>query len=555
MIEAVTIGTRTSRLALWQSEHVAGLLARVQPGLRTRLQPFVTQGDKTLDQPLPAIGGKGLFTAELEQALLGGDIDLAVHSLKDLPVEQPPGLTLGAVVRRGDVRDCVIAKHGWTLETLPAGAVVGTSSPRRRAQLEAMRSDLNIRSVRGNVETRARKALEGEYDAVILAAAGVERLGLESLVTEWLSADVLLPAPGQGALAVQCRADDDALLSLLAEIDDSDTRLATSAERRFLQLLGGGCAAPIAALAQRNTDSMFTLTVFAALESAVPVRRAASGADPMALAATLAERVLACEGSRDKPLTGKRIVVTRRQQQAQTLRDRLTELGAEVITSPAIEIAPVDDPAPLRQTLRRLDDYRWIVFTSANAVRIFLAALQEEGLPANAALACRIAAVGPATEAALLAADLQADYVPDRFLGDAVARGLDVKPGERVLLPRAAQGGSELPAILSARGAVVDDIAIYRTQPVELTDVSIAELKRGVDAVIFTSGSTARSFAAALMQSGLSDLLERCTIVCIGPKTAEAVRQLGYTSHLTADVHTEEGLIEALIDHYRGKAR
>ena len=149
MIEAVTIGTRTSRLALWQSEHVAALLVALQPGLQATLQPFVTQGDKTLDRPLPAIGGKGLFTAELEQALLSGAIDLAVHSLKDLPVEQPSGLTLGAIIRRGDVRDCVIAKQGWTLATLPAGAVVGTSSPRRRAQLEAMRPDLVIRSVRG----------------------------------------------------------------------------------------------------------------------------------------------------------------------------------------------------------------------------------------------------------------------------------------------------------------------------------------------------------------------------------------------------------------------
>ncbi|MDI9548331.1 MAG: hydroxymethylbilane synthase [Chloroflexota bacterium] len=555
MIEAVTIGTRTSRLALWQSEHVAALLVALQPGLQATLQPFVTQGDKTLDRPLPAIGGKGLFTAELEQALLSGAIDLAVHSLKDLPVEQPSGLTLGAIIRRGDVRDCVVAKQGWTLATLPAGAVVGTSSPRRRAQLEAMRPDLVIRSVRGNVETRARKALEGEYDAVILAAAGVQRLELENLVTEWLPADLLLPAPGQGALAVQCRAGNEPLLSLLAEIDDSDTRLATSAERRFLQLLGGGCAAPIAALAQRRADGMYTLSVFTALRNAAPVQMAESGTDPLVLAETLAERVLASARGQDKPLAGRRIVVTRPQQQAQSLHRSLTELGAQVIAAPAIEIAPVDDTEPLRQSLRRLDEYRWIVFTSANAVRVFLAALEEEGLPANAAAACRIAAVGPATEGALLAAGLHAGYVPDQYLGEAIARGVDVEPGERVLLPRAVDGGSELPEILTARGAVVDDIAIYRSCPVALTAESVQALERGVDAVIFTSGSTARRFAAALAQTALADLLERCTIVCIGPKTAEAVRQLGYTPHVTADVHTEEGLIEALIDRYRGTTR
>ena len=555
MIEAVTIGTRTSRLALWQSQHVADLLVAVRPGLRIALQPFVTHGDKILDRPLPEIGGKGLFTAELEQALLNGNIDLAVHSLKDLPVEQPPGLTLGAIIRRGDVRDCVIAKHGWTLATLPAGAVVGTSSPRRRAQIEAMRLDLDIRSVRGNVETRARKALEGEYDAVILAAAGVQRLELENLVTEWLPADVLLPAPGQGALAVQCRAGNEPLLSLLAEIDDADTRLATAAERRFLDLLGGGCAAPVAALAQRSTNGMFTLAVFAALENVLPVRMAESGAEPLDLAATLAESVLASAQRQDKPLAGRRIVVTRPEQQAQTLHRRLTELGAQVIASPAIEITPVENAEPLRRSLRRLDEYRWIVFTSANAVRVFVEALLEEGLSANAAAACRIAAVGPATEAALLAVGLQADYLPDQYLGEAIARGVDVEPGERVLLPRAVDGGSELPEILTARGAVVDDIAIYRSRPVALTAESVQALERGVDAVIFTSGSTARSFAAALAQTALADLLERCTIVCIGPKTAEAVQQLGYTPHVTADVHTEEGLIETLIDRYRGTTR
>jgi len=555
VIEAVTIGTRTSRLALWQSKHVAALLVAVQPGLQATLQPFVTQGDKTLDRPLPAIGGKGLFTAELEQALLSGAIDLAVHSLKDLPVEQPPGLTLGAIVRRGDVRDCVIAKHGWTLATLPAGAVVGTSSPRRRAQIERVRPDLVIRSVRGNIETRARKALEEEYDAVILAAAGVQRLELENLVTEWLPADVLLPAPGQGALAVQCLAGNEPLLSLLAEIDDADTRLATSAERRFLQLLGGGCAAPVAALAQRMESGMYTLSVFAALENTVPARMAQSGTDPLALAATLAERILASARGQGMPLAGRRVVVTRPEQQAKSLHRRFTELGAQVIASPAIEIAPVDDTEPLCRSLRRLDEYRWIVFTSANAVGVFLAALQEEGLPANAAAACRIAAVGPATEAALLAAGLHADYVPDQYLGEAIARGVDVEPGDRVLLPRAVDGGSELPEILTERGAIVDDIAIYRSRPVEISTESMRALELGVDAVIFTSGSSARSFAAALAQTSLADLLKRSTIVCIGPKTAEAVRQLGYTPHVTADVHTEEGLIKALIDHYRGTTR
>ena len=210
-----------------------------------------TAGDRTQasGEPLPEIGGKGLFTAELERALRDGDIDLAVHSLKDLPTEDSDGVVVGAVSARDDVRDCVVARDGGSLADLPRGAVVGTSSLRRSAQLRALRSDLDVRSIRGNVDTRIEKVRGGEYDAVVLAAAGIRRLGLEEAVTEWLEADAMLPAPGQGALAIQCRADDDAILALLAEIDEPQARAETTAERAFLRALGAGCAAPVAALA------------------------------------------------------------------------------------------------------------------------------------------------------------------------------------------------------------------------------------------------------------------------------------------------------------------
>jgi hydroxymethylbilane synthase len=202
----LTLGSRTSALAMWQSRHVMDTLQTVWPGLECTIEPFVTQGDKTLDRPLPEIGGKGLFTLELENGLREGRIDLAVHSLKDLPVDDAPGLTLGAILGRADVRDVLVAKNGQTLDTLPPGAVVGTSSLRRQAQLLARRPELTVRSIRGNVETRIHKALHGDYDATLLAGAGVTRLGLDAHISQWLALDVMLPAPGQGALAVQCRA-------------------------------------------------------------------------------------------------------------------------------------------------------------------------------------------------------------------------------------------------------------------------------------------------------------------------------------------------------------
>jgi hydroxymethylbilane synthase len=228
------------------------LLRTAWPQLPSEVRPIETQGDRTQrsGQPLPEIGGKGLFTTELEEALRRGELDLAVHSLKDLPTEDPPGVVVGAVCAREDVRDCLVSREGRPLEELPPGARVGTSSLRRAAQIRALRPDLDTASIRGNVDTRMRKVRDGEYDATVLAAAGIVRLGLEREITQWLSLETMLPAPGQGALAVQCRADDERALELLAAIDDPGTRAATTAERSFLRELGAGCTAPVAAHAE-----------------------------------------------------------------------------------------------------------------------------------------------------------------------------------------------------------------------------------------------------------------------------------------------------------------
>jgi hydroxymethylbilane synthase len=253
---AVRVATRGSRLAQAQTAHVVALLRAAWPDLECEVEPIVTRGDRTQasGEPLPAIGGKGLFTAELEAALRDGAVDVAVHSLKDLPTEDPEAVVVGAVCEREDVRDCLVAGAGLTLETLPPLAVVGTSSLRRSAQLRSLRHDVQVRSIRGNVDTRIRKVREGEFDAVVLAAAGIRRLGLEEAVSEYL--DAMLPAPGQGALAVQCRAGDEAVLELLAPIDHAPTGAATAAERGFLRALGAGCTAPVAARAEPCDDQL-----------------------------------------------------------------------------------------------------------------------------------------------------------------------------------------------------------------------------------------------------------------------------------------------------------
>lgn len=253
-VRALTIGSRGSALALWQAHHVAGLLnAR---SIETRIEIIKTTGDHLQTASLTQAGGKGLFTKEIEQALLDGAIDIAVHSLKDLPTEMTPGLTLAAVPVREDARDALV---GATLADLPRGATLGTSSSRRGAQLRYLRPDLSIQPVRGNVDTRLRKLREGQYDAIVLAAAGLKRLGFESEIAQILSPEQSCPAPGQGALGIQTRTGDGAE-EICRELDDSDTHAAVEAERAVLAGLGGGCQLPVGAFAKRVPSGKWSLT-------------------------------------------------------------------------------------------------------------------------------------------------------------------------------------------------------------------------------------------------------------------------------------------------------
>lgn len=271
----IVVGTRASRLAQAQTDLVVRALQR-HPGLRCEIHLIQTSGDRFERTPLPAIGGKGLFTKEIEEALLAGEIDLAVHSLKDLPTELPQGLVIGAVLERADPRDVFILRKPGAL---PQGAVVGTSSLRRSAQLKAWRSDLRLDDVRGNVETRLRKLDRGGYDAIVLAAAGLERLGYRDRIDEPIPPSVALPAVGQGALAVEVRADNTHIEELLGPLDHRPTRVAVEAERAFLQKMGGGCRAPIAAYAQLE-DGRLRIDGMVAHPDGSRLLRASTAGDP-----------------------------------------------------------------------------------------------------------------------------------------------------------------------------------------------------------------------------------------------------------------------------------
>src|SRR5688500_205881 len=272
----IRLGTRGSALARRQTELVSQALTTAHPGILIETVEVRTEGDRRQDVPLEEMGGQGVFVKEIEQRLLTGEIDIAVHSLKDMPSDLPAGLTIGALMPRGDVRDALVGRDGLDLDGLPARARIGSDSRRRAVQLMALRPDIDVVSIRGNVDTRLRKVDAGEYDAVALAVAGLERLGLGGRATQVFSEREVLPAAGQGAIAVECRAADVETLELLAAIDDSPTRAATDAERAFLRAMGAGCRLPIAAYATVDEGTL-RLEAMIADDAGKMYRGAASG--------------------------------------------------------------------------------------------------------------------------------------------------------------------------------------------------------------------------------------------------------------------------------------
>ncbi|MCL9685798.1 hydroxymethylbilane synthase [Legionella maioricensis] len=288
-LKKIRIATRQSPLALWQANHVRELLLKQWPDITVELLPMVTSGDKFLMDKLLAAGGKGLFVKELEEALLSNRADIAVHSTKDMPAELPDGLSLAAICERHNPFDALISKHYASLDALPPQAIVGTASLRRQSQLLAYRSDLQIKTLRGNINTRLAKLEAGEYDAIILATAGLERMGLEHIITERLSAEVMLPTCGQGALCIECRTDDQEIQQLIAGLNDPLSSLCVQAERSVNAQLGGNCHVPLAVFCTfTSPDQLFLRAKILSLDGTQLIEDSQKGGHDQAQ--TLAKR-------------------------------------------------------------------------------------------------------------------------------------------------------------------------------------------------------------------------------------------------------------------------
>lgn len=527
----IRIGSRGSALAMAQATLVRNALQEV--GYASSIIVIETEGDR---RPPDTAWGEGAFVASIERALLDGRVDVAVHSAKDIPTEEDPRLKIAAYLPRADARDgLVVGEHlrPCRLDDLPTGARVGTDSPRRTGFLRARRPDLLVHPLHGNVDTRLRRLDAGDTDALVLACAGLDRLELSDRIAERLAPEVVPPAPGQGAIAVQVRSDDPRLVALARAIDHAATGAAVEAERAFLAASGGGCRAPIGALATVAVDELELLAGYASpdgLEVVIARRRG-----PRAAGARLASKLAAeMKSRRRSPIDAlpqpmrsapRRVLVTRAAEQAGGLALALSEAGLEPVVVPAIAVELVRE-GDIDAVARVLHTYAWVVVTSANGARSILKAAERVF---TALETSKFAAIGPATRDVLEREGIAVDHQPPEASATAMAASLPLRPGDRIAILRGDLADGELAAALRARGAIVDDVIAYRTR--EAPDASGGLLRAAIESgpiagVVFTSGSTVRGLCALAEAASIE--VTAIPAVCIGSATADAATLAGF---------------------------
>ena len=558
------IGTRGSALALTQANHVRGLVEGILPGAMVEIAVIRTEGDTDKRSPLSMIGGQGVFTSALEAALVAGEIDVAVHSAKDLPSVESPEIGL-AFLSREDPRDALVSRHGLPLADLPPSPVIGTSSRRRATQVLAARPDARVVDLRGNIDTRLNRALADDLDGIVIAVAGVTRMGWQARLTEYLSLDQFIPAPGQGALAIQVRRDDPTGEAILT-LDDPIQSLLVRTERAVLRALGAGCTTPVAAHASME-GSLIHLRCMLASEDGSTVawrdervrpeeaERAAHAIAGDVLSEVVPARRVARTGVARQPLAGRVVLVTRPDNQADELAETLARAGAEVIRAPMIAIAA--EPFDARSVAEKLDSghFDWVAFTSQNGVTGFLSALAEIGASGHLGKV-RLAAVGEVTAGTLAAAGFEdvivsAEGTAKSLADDMVAAGVQ---GSRVLLPQGNIGRDDLAAGLIDAGNQVEPVVVYRTEPAAGLPVDVeARLGDGrIDVVTFTSPSAVRRFRSLAAVDGFNSA--SLVAACIGEVTAAAARESGWTQPIVAATPTVTSLVEAIERYYKAPA-
>jgi hydroxymethylbilane synthase len=532
----IRFGSRGSDLALAQTRAIATEL-RQRTGQQFAIEVIETKGDKNIGKPIAEIGGKGLFTAELETALREGHIDVAVHSLKDLPVEDPNGLTIGAIPERENPRDVLVFAtdardpEGGTIPLL-GECVVGTSSPRRSSALLSARPDLQVSDIRGNIDTRVRKVRDGEYHATVLAAAGLSRLGLDTAGLERveLPVDAFTPAPGQGALGIQCRANDARILGLLAAVNDRTAADCVSAERSLLLALGGGCSMPLGALVTPIENGFRMIaSLFSETRPTCGAKLDVTAASPHRLAAIAADEFAPFLGD---PLEGLTVALLRPGGAGGSLGRALGLAGADVETVAVSEILPLEN----RTAELTAGDTEIIAFTSARAVDRFFEDAAAFGIDLRSS---RFFAGGPATAVAVRRRghDCTAPQndAGGRALGELIVTTLDpIDCASAVLFPCAEDRLPEFETTLLEAGFSVGPLPVYRTAV--LPGVEIPE----ADHVVFSSPTAVRAY-----DTGRHEVVHE-SLLALGPTTADAMASVGLPPRAIAAAPTAKALVQLM---------
>jgi hydroxymethylbilane synthase len=539
-------GSRGSALALAQTNLAADRFRALYPRRAVEVHVISTEGDVDKTSPLTEIGGRGVFTSAIEAAILRGEVDAAIHSAKDLPSALHPAVPIVAYPDRDDPRDVLISRHGTTLDLLPARPLIGTSSRRRDVQILRLRPDARIVNIRGNIDTRLRKAEGQAFDGIVLAAAGIRRMGWHERISEYFPVERVVPSPGQGAIAVQARAGSDAA-AVLETIDDAFVSTSVGIERAFLAAIGAGCAYPVGAYAVKSEAGyrLIAMLADASGDRVAFANERLSGGEERLHAAEIAaclqaeiamtSRARSWNGSTGdldvEDLKGARVVVTRPRRQAGPLIDSLVRRGAEPLPLPTIRIEPIEDLAQLDVAIEetRRGAFDWCVFTSTNAVAVFANRMDALDVHPDQLASMRVAAVGRVTAAAVAEVGLNLTLVPERATAEALAASLRQVMGAhaRVLYPRSAMGRDVLPNELRAAGFDVLAIDVYRTLPEPNVDQRVLDrVRRGeVDVLTFASPSSVRHLVALLASQSIA--LNTIPVVCAGPVTAEAAREAG----------------------------
>jgi hydroxymethylbilane synthase len=564
----IRIGTRGSKLALYQAYRVKEELKPHFPDTTFSIKIIKTKGDKILDVPLSKIGDKGLFTKELEESLFNHHIDLAVHSLKDLPTKFPEGAKLGAVLKRGEVRDALISADGRKIEDLTSKDVIATSSLRRKAQLLRINKDFKIVEIRGNVNTRIRKMQEGYCNAMVMAAAGLERLEMDEFISEYLDPETMIPACSQGAIAVEIRENDPFVEEVVAKINDNETFVAVEAERAFLRTLEGGCQIPVGSYS-KITGNQFKITGFiSSIDGSQFIKDSTEGDVKQAvyLSVKLARKLYEKGGAEilkdirnaglekslsDFPLKDKVIISTRPLEHGDSLPELLQEQGARLISLPMIETVPSKLDDHLKKVFSDLDSFDWIFFTSKNGVVNFFKHLID--LKGNTELPkhLKIAVIGYKTGMELDYYGYSPAFISD---GNTSKELLDqfykeIRPENlKILLALGNLADDTLLDCLSLKNKV-HRINVYEINKPEKVGPEIIELikKELYDLIVFTSPSTFYHFCSLCDM----DQIGKLRMASIGATTTKAINDAGFEPVVTAKKSSAEGLRDAIVEYYK----